>query len=416
MCPFPPVHGNRTRFLALLEWLRDNDFAVTFILQPLDVEDGQGLDQLAELVDRLEVVAPQARTVTTLMKQRARSIVESILPGRLVARPRPTATTAGNDRHIDDWCWPATCDSVRRAVAFDKPIAVLSEYALLSKCLEAVPTGVLKIIDTVEVFFQNPGRFHTNGLQAPVICTPASEKAALARADLLIATQTNDARALHELFPEKSVITVPHSFRLGLTRQVPPGAATILYVGSSNVFNVHGLRQFLQFAWPAIASRVPLATLRIVGSVPSVEEAANDSRVVPVGRVSGEQLAHEYQAARVVINPQVAGTGLKIKCVEALTAGCALVTNAAGADGLEDGAGSAYRLAAHWTDFAEQVVSLLTDDNARASLETGARAFAERLFSPSAVFAELAAALGQARQDSGGCQSAGDWPTHAPTG
>ena len=119
MCPFPPVHGNRARFLALLEWLRDNDFAVTFILQPLDVEDGQGLDQLAELVDRLEVVAPQPRTLTTLMKRSARSIIQSILPGRLVARPRPRANTAGEDRHIDDWCWPATRAAVRRAIASD---------------------------------------------------------------------------------------------------------------------------------------------------------------------------------------------------------------------------------------------------------------------------------------------------------
>ena len=32
--------------------------------------------------------------------------------------------------------------------------------------------------------------------------------------------------------------------------------------------------------------------------------------------MSDEALACEYQTAHVVINPQVAGTGLKIKCVE----------------------------------------------------------------------------------------------------
>src|SRR5262245_54905223 len=46
-----------------------------------------------------------------------------------------------------------------------------------------------------------------------------------------------------------------------------------------------------------------------------------------------DDLRNECRTARVAINPQVAGTGLKIKCVEALTAGCAIVMNQAGADG-----------------------------------------------------------------------------------
>jgi glycosyltransferase involved in cell wall biosynthesis len=403
MCPFPPVHGNRARFLALLEWLRDNDFAVTFILQPLDVEDGQGLDQLAELVDRLEVVAPQPRTLTTLMKRSARSIIQSILPGRLVARPRPRANTAGKDRHIDDWCWPATRAAVRRAIASDGPIAVFTEYALLSKCLEDVPSGILKVIDTVEVFFRNEDRFQTEGLEAPAICTPASEQAALGRADVLVAIQQNDARALKTLFPGKDVITVPHAFRQFLRRAGSLDSETILYVGSSNAFNVHGLREFVQHAWPAIASRVPQATLRIVGSVPAVQGVYAEPRIIHVGRVTDEQLAREYHTAKVVINPQVAGTGLKIKCVEALSAGCPLVTNAAGADGLEDGAGRAYRLADNWNDFADHVVTLLTDEQARVVLETGARTFADRLFSPGAVFAELRVVLGRVREGAARC-------------
>ena len=104
-------------------------------------------------------------------------------------------------------------------------------------------------------------------------------------------------------------------------------------------------------------------------------------------------LEPEYQAANVVINPQVAGTGLKIKCVEALSAGCPLVTNAAGADGLEEGAGRAYLLARDWPDFAEHVVKLLTDAEARMTLEAHAQAFADRMFAPGTAFAELAGTL-----------------------
>jgi glycosyltransferase involved in cell wall biosynthesis len=115
--------------------------------------------------------------------------------------------------------------------------------------------------------------------------------------------------------------------------------------------------------------------------------------VVYVGRVSDEELAHEYQTAHAVINPQVAGTGLKIKCVEALSAGCPVVMNQAGADGLEEGAGTAFLVANDWADFSGHVVRILTDLGLRRGLEAEARRFAAKMFSPEATFSELERSL-----------------------
>jgi len=398
MCPFPPVHGNRTRFAGILRWLKQEGYRISFILQPLDVDDGRGLDQLAGLVDRLEVVPSPPDTSVARFKRAASRLARAVLPR--------TETTAGAARsapaaarHIDTWCWPATHAAVKRAVARDNPIAVIAEYALLAKCLEDLPAPVLKIIDTVEVFFRNQDRFEIDGLQVPVICTPASEKLALGRADLLVAIQRNDARALREAFPEKTVITLPHTCHQLPRRPTGPEAGTVLYVGSSNPFNVHGLRQFVEHAWPSITRRVPDAVLRVVGPLPPLP-GPTDSRILHVGQLIGEPLQREYQAANVVINPQMAGTGLKIKCVEALSAGCPLVTNAAGADGLEEEAGRAYLLAADWPEFADHVVTLLTDAKARLDLEASAKAFADRAFSPAAAFAELARTLAAHRPSS----------------
>jgi glycosyltransferase involved in cell wall biosynthesis len=130
----------------------------------------------------------------------------------------------------------------------------------------------------------------------------------------------------------------------------------------------------------------------VIGSVP-LDSHTDTDRVLHVGIVGDAELAREYQAAHVVVNPQLAGTGLKIKCVEALSAGCPLVTNRAGADGLEDGEGVAFLVSGDWHQFADHVVRLLTDDQMRLALEAQARAFAERMFSPDAVFSELASAL-----------------------
>jgi hypothetical protein len=54
--PFPLVHGNRSRLARLLGWFRAEGIALSLILQPLDVDDREGLSRLREVVDRLDVV------------------------------------------------------------------------------------------------------------------------------------------------------------------------------------------------------------------------------------------------------------------------------------------------------------------------------------------------------------------------
>ena len=414
LCPFPPVHGNRSRLVALLKWLQTQAISVTYILQPLDVEEPADLSKLRLLVDRLEVVKADGylTTVTRHIATTCLALARALVPtesrrlfSRLLRRlytptepPKQQWGTrdVGGDGHIDRWCWPTTCRAVERAVRRDRAMAVMCEYALLSKSLLRLPSSVLKVIDTVEVFFRNRERFQTPGLLAPAVCSAESEIEALGRAELLIAIQKNDADALTKQFPTARVITVPHAYADIPRRRGQIAKDTILYVASSNPFNVHGLREFLAHAWPSIVSTVPSATLRVVGSVPPAPYPTATG-VVHVGRVSDAALANEYQSAHLVINPQVAGTGLKIKCVEALSVGCPLVVNRAGADGLEDGEGQAFLVANDWPDFSKQVVRILTDERLRLALEEHARTFAGERFAPDAVFSPLTDALTMAQ-------------------
>jgi glycosyltransferase involved in cell wall biosynthesis len=382
-CPYPATHGNRSRLVSWLAWLRAQGFRVRYIFQVLDLEEDSALRDLADAVDRLDVIRSPFQDPGLVLSVRR-------VAGRMVRRL--LSKTSAEDAHIDRWCWPTTHEIVRRAIDEEHPIAVITEYALLSKCLEDVPASTLKIIDTTEVFFRNADRFRVDGLDAPFMCTPESEKMALGRADVIVAIQKNDAVALRELFPQKRVITVGHTYPRADWRSREPESGLVLYVGSSNPFNVHGLRHFLTHAWPQIRAAAPQTRLRIVGTCPRVE-AAEDTRVTYIGRVSDERLVQEYRRARVVINPQVAGTGLKIKCVEALSAGCPLVVNGAGADGLEDHAGQAFLLATDWTEFAQHVLQLLTDDALAQQLQVQATQLAEEMFSERATFAELALVL-----------------------
>ena len=190
-CPFPPVHGNRRRFISLLKWFRSRGFSVIYILQPLDVDDGDGIAQLRTSVDRLDIVRSPDAWPTALLKHVSRGIARTLLPEPVKVRLRhlinrirqPVASVketwgtgdVEGDGHIDRWCWSTTCGVVHRAVKRYSPIAVMTEYALLSKCLDGVPPATLKVIDTVEVFFRNQERFHVDGLTVPFVCSPDSE-------------------------------------------------------------------------------------------------------------------------------------------------------------------------------------------------------------------------------------------------
>ena len=66
----------------------------------------------------------------------------------------------------------------------------------------------------------------------------------------------------------------------------------------------------------------------------------------------------EVYKNRVIINPVKSGSGLKIKCVEALCSGKPLVTTSNGAQGLKSGAGKAFLVGDDWETFAGNIIKM----------------------------------------------------------
>jgi len=383
VCPFPKNKGNAARLLCFLEWLRSKGWRLTFVLQPLDVDYPQFIPQLTSVVDELIVVpkddfVERMHRAMSLPARIGRRLLSTLLPSR-----RPT-----NYTDVDAQCWPATIRAVSATARRRRPDMVLSEYAFFSRCFASLPQSTIRVIDTVEVFSRNTEQFAATGVAANLVSSRQSESMVLGRADVVLAIQRDDADFLRDLVPTKRVITVGHVYPEARPRVASPRRGVVLYVGSSNQYNRHGLELFANDAWPSIRKAYPHAELHIVGEArPS--GSANHEGVRFLGRVNDEELAECYQTAHVVINPQVAGTGLKIKCVEALSAGCPLVVNDAGADGLRDGAGKAFLVADNWDQFVEHVVTLLRNDAVRLRLESEARRFAVQRFSRAAVFGEF---------------------------
>src|SRR6185503_5649165 len=139
------------------------------------------------------------------------------------------------------------------------------------------------------------------------------ERAYLLRSDVVVAIQDEEAAVLQRLAPEKEVITVGIDFEVD---EAPAEDAIdpnkILVVGSDNPLNVHGLKSFFENCWSEIKRAHPAATLDVVGLVGPLCRI-DDPSLNYVTRA--EDLTAFYRRAQLVINPTVAGTGLKIKSV-----------------------------------------------------------------------------------------------------
>jgi len=132
--------------------------------------------------------------------------------------------------------------------------------------------------------------------------------------------------------------------------------------------------------------------LHVVGRVGEICRI-DDSQIRYSGWV--DDLDDVYRKARVIINPTIAGTGLKIKSVQALAHGKPLVAWTNGVEGLEYDGEAPFIECRSWPEFAEAVVRLLHSDLELAALAARALAYARTEFNAASVYASLGHRLSQ---------------------
>lgn len=221
--------------------------------------------------------------------------------------------------------------------------------------------------------------------------TAAEETALLERADFIVAIQEREAEAFRGMLPGKRVITVPMPLRSQPlpTAAEPPGRA--LFVGGYSGHNIAAVQWLTREIWPRVRRAMPEAELVIAGTVGrAVKEPVPGVRAVgPVGN-----LESEYAAASVCLVPLPLGTGLKIKLVEAMGYGRAVVTTPAGAEGFAElEAGRVAVVAPDAATFADAVARLLLSAPERAAVVQRQLAWIEQALTPEVALAPLTALL-----------------------
>lgn len=230
----------------------------------------------------------------------------------------------------------------------------------------------------------------------------ASEIAVLDRAERHLATtwdavslcSDEDVAHMRRRAPGARLLCVPNVVDRPLLPPRHGNGARILFIGNLRFApNSQGLGRFLAEAWPRIRAGCPGAELTIVGFSPPPElEALLESPGVATF-VNVPQVEPYYAAADVVIAPIFFGGGTRIKILEAMAFGRAVVSTAIGAEGLGAVPAVDMLIADDMAGFAAAVLRLVEDGDLRTTIAENGHRLQRTHFSPAALDHQVGALL-----------------------
>lgn len=299
----------------------------------------------------------------------------------LIDRPRPYSIAAP---------WTHADRSFVSRHAGRQAEIVIADYAFQSEAIKLLP-GHPSAIIMHDLFHTRAAKAHgrdsVNGLERE------QEIALLSRADAVISIQSDEARFVAENVPATRSILAPIAID-PIDAAQPGKTGRLLFVGSNTAPNVVCLEWFFDNAWPAIKTRSPTITLDIVGSVAAAFPAGGPRGIRFHGVV--DDLTALYAEAAIVISPLTFGSGLKVKLVEAMAYGKAIVATATTLQGVESICTGAVIRADTAEAFIEAVLSL-ENVQLRRTLGQAALSVARTHFSRRACHAAFASWLEENR-------------------
>ena len=227
------------------------------------------------------------------------------------------------------------------------------------------------------------------------------ERAAYRESALVCAVSEQDARAIRALAGrEGGVRVVPIAIdALGVTpRQTVEPEPRLLFVGGLHwPPNRDAVLHFVREVWPRVRTVVPSAQLTVVGREDAL--VARILRQAPGVTVTGyvDDVGPFFAASRAMVVPLRAGSGMRVKILDAFALGLPVVSTPVGHEGIEVRPGVHLLSAAGARRFAEETVRVLTDDRLAAVLAAEARRLAVDRYDVRVVRKLLLDAVGRVR-------------------
>jgi sugar transferase (PEP-CTERM/EpsH1 system associated) len=220
------------------------------------------------------------------------------------------------------------------------------------------------------------------------------ERQYASRFPLNITVSSADATTLEKICPGARTAVLPNGVDTDyFTRRPDTGMPSLIYTGGMNMFaNRDAVEWFLQAIWPTVKKAIPGVRFYAVGARPSkavLDMATQDPSIEAPGFVP--DVRTWVARAAVYVVPLRVGGGTRLKMVDAMAQGKAIVSTTVGAEGIDGQDGVHFVLADTPDAIAAQVIRLLADSTARERLGTAARKRAEERYAWPMLGKQLAA-------------------------
>jgi glycosyltransferase involved in cell wall biosynthesis len=286
--------------------------------------------------------------------------------------------------------WVGMRDLARRAVSEWRPDVVMVGHDMAAGWAQDLPPSlpaVLTLHNLVWHWYLSRAR-RTSGVPAALMRAEAARYRVytlrmLRRYQAAVAVSTTEADEVRRS-STVPVTVIPSGVD---TRELTPspdpaGPPRLVFTGTLGYQpNSEGITWFADRVWPEILRAIPDAQLEIVGRAPPPSVLALDQRpgISVIGPVP--LMAPYFARAHAVIVPILTGAGIRVKIVEAMTAGRPIVSTTLGWEGLPDVVPGEHLLVADDpAEFAAATIRLLREPDLRRRLSEHARALAERRY------------------------------------
>lgn len=313
----------------------------------------------------------------------------------------------GTPMWIQHWWSSSVTAAFRSTIAEFDPGAVVIFMGVMWPALELVPTTTTTALVVLEPTVDAAGNElarHRGVLRwlhrADLIAWRRTERHGAQRASVVITLTERDREVILRQAPGARTAVVPLGGWLPEHPADPIGepAGGVLFVGSARHYpNVDAVRWLSTDIGPRLSERMPDAEVHIVGAFEVDEEAAGATGLIRHGRV--QEIAPFLERAQIVVAPLRLGGGMRVKVLEALAAGKAVVGTSLAFAGIDAPAHGAARVADDSETFVRVLAELLADPELRADLGGRARAWAEEHLSWERSSAALLTAVGYDRAD-----------------
>lgn len=378
--PYPIAGGGAMRAAALTEYLAQHyEFDVVVFRQPLGADPkSTRLGELARRIIVLDLNAHARHTfarVTRNLTRLARGVPP--LTDRFSGFEREMDRLLGNhdyDLAVVEHFW---CASYLDLLTKRAKHTVLDlhniESCLHESCASAEPWP----LSAVHHQFQRACR--------------RLERRWLPGYDRVLTASGPDAERIRLITPGTTATVYPNTipwFPPPERREI--GNVIIFTANMEYHPNSDAVRYFSRQIWPLVKERCPDLRWRLVGKNPEAVRryVAVDPCIELVGPV--DDVMSELAQAKVAIVPLRAGSGTRIKILEAWAAGTPVVSTALGAEGLATTDGGELVIADKPRLFADAVINLLSSTQRRRCIGDAGRVRFERDFTWEAGWRVLA--------------------------